>query len=136
MAIIRKLETDNEFRPFSSAAEFMVKTLAENDGKKIGLADLTDDAILTLAKDALAVYDLPQNRLPNIITELKAIRLFDSRCGNPQIELLTNNSHMADKGTKYAAPPSFVLSHKQLHYQTPPSNDIEQLLAQHKDMLV
>ena len=136
MAIIRKLEADNEFQPFNSAAEFIVKTLAEKSSKKIGLGDLTDDAILTLAKDAIAVYDLPEDRLPNMITELEAIRLFDQRCKNPQIELLTNNNHMTDKATKYSLSPSFVLSHKQLHYQTPPSSDIEQLLEQHKDMLI
>ncbi len=135
MSIIRKLEADNEFQPFTSSAEFIIKALAEKGTKNKGLGDLSDEEIYTLAKDALRVYDLPEDRLPNMIAEMEAIRLFDQRCKNPQIELLTNNSHLADKATKYAHPPSFILSHKQLHFQTPPSNDIESLLELHKHLL-
>lgn len=119
LSIIRKLESENEFQPFESSAEFILKTLADNAAKKTGLGDLSDEAIQTLARDALRVYDLNLDRLPNVIAELNAIRMFDQQCKNPQVELLSSNNHLADKSVKYAQPPSFVLSHKQFKFQTP-----------------
>lgn len=136
MALIRKLETENDLTPFKSAAEYIMEVKARNkSGNPTSMSDMSDATIKALARQSLEVFNLPEERLQNIVTELNAIRLFENRCKNPNIELLSNNSHLISRESRYKSPPSFVLSHKQFKYQTPSSDDIEQLLEQFKHLL-
>ncbi|MBS1504634.1 MAG: hypothetical protein JST32_21420 [Bacteroidetes bacterium] len=136
MVMIRNIEELNDFQPFKSAADFIQETLTRHKAKaETRMADITDDEINLLAMDALKVMELPDERLPNMITEIKAIRSFKRVCKNPDIEILTNNHHMANNETQYLYPPSFVLHQKKTGQQTPPDSDIERLLETFKHLL-
>lgn len=134
--MIRKIEDVNDLQPFSSAADFINEVLErQKSAAPTRLASITDDAIKQLAMDALKLMQLPIERLPNMIAEIKAIRAFELCCKNPDMELLTNNNHMANNESKYLWPPSFVLNQKNTGKQTPPDSDINRLLENFKHLL-
>lgn len=136
MVMIRKIEDANDFQPFNSAADCISEVLErQKSAAPTRIASIADDAIEQLAMDALKIMQLPKERLPNMITEIKAIRSFEQRCKNPDIELLTNNNHMASNETKYLWPPSFVLNQKTTGKQTPPDDNIDRLLENFKHLL-
>lgn len=136
LAGISALEQENHLPNFQSSALLLLESIVNRKSSTpTSIPQLTDEAITQMAQQALYLYKLPQERLVNMIAELKAIQLFESTCKNINIQLLTNNAHMQSKNTQYAYPPSFVLSHKQLQYQTPPNNDIHKLLEEFKHLL-
>jgi hypothetical protein len=136
LEIIRLLELEGGLQPFESAAEIMLTGVEKRkSGDLTTIAELTDEGILFMAQSALTAYDLPENRLVNIIAELKSMRIFESRCKNPNVELVHNNLHHQSNETRYANPPEFILRHKTLNYQTKPSTDIDVLLEEFKHVL-
>jgi len=134
--MIRGLENANSLAPFNSAADLITSVIINRkSGIPSKLAKITDPEIRQLALDALRLYNLPEERLPNMITEIKAMRLFDAQCKNPDLELLTNVMHMSNNESKYATPPIFVLQHKKSKFRTPPDTDINRLLDNFKHLL-
>jgi hypothetical protein len=136
MLMIRQIEDINDLQPFNSASDFITEVVERRKSTApTRLANITDESIDLLAKDALKLLQLPIERLPNMISEIKAIRSFELHCNNPDIELLTNNNHMASNETKYLLPSTFVLHNKRTGKQTQPYNDIDRLLENFKHLL-
>jgi len=97
------------------------------EGRDI-LRDASDEKIEMLAKGVLDGYALPEDRLVNIIHEMKMVRAFQLRCNNPNIELLHDLDHLENEATCYASLPKCILFHNLIGFQTPPSSDIDFLL--------
>ena len=136
MSMIRSLENANSLTAFDSAADLITKVLEKRkSATATRFAAITDEEIRKLAMDALNLYNLSEDRLPNMITEIKAMRVFDAQCKNPDIDLLTNNMHLNTPESRYAMPPVFVLQDKQSKFQTPPDNEIDRLLRKFKHLL-
>jgi len=134
--MVRNIEAECDLQPWHSSAEIMIAGIeSRKAGKSASMADLTDDQITFIAKNALTAYNLPAERLVNIIAELKTIQIFTSKCSNKNIELKFNLLHHQNNETRYANPPEFILRHKTLNYETKPSTDIYLLLAQFKHLL-
>jgi hypothetical protein len=91
------------------------------------LKDFTDSQITYLAKTALLSFRLPEERLINIVNEMKAYRLFHQRCNDPNIQILQFKDDYETKNI-YALPIRFVLRSKITGVETTPSSDMNRLL--------
>ena len=104
-----------------------VKKETDSSGMPV-LKDLDDQQITVLARTALASFKLDEQELPNIITEMKAYRLFHNRCTDDNIEILQVYTHERIIATSYKDPVKFVLRSKLTGIQTKESSDMDELL--------
>jgi hypothetical protein len=88
---------------------------------------LNDEQIESMARTTLVSFHLPEERLVNIINEMKAFRLFYQRCNNKEIIVLQFRSPY-DQQEPYKEPVLFVLSSLRTGVQTNPSADMDALL--------
>lgn len=103
----------------------------QNEEKDDGMAflkDLDDEQIEGLARMTLQSFDLKEDRLVNIIEEMKAYRLFHTRCQDSNIEILQLRTS-EEAAQVYAAPVRFILRSKSTGIQTSPSSDMNSLLS-------
>jgi hypothetical protein len=110
--------------------ELIRKKKKENDvenGMSV-LKDLDDQQIESLAKLALDSFNLPSERLENIINEMNAYRMFHQRCSDPNILILQFRNEYENKN-KYSLPVRFVLRSKITGLETAPSSDMNALLS-------
>ncbi|WP_288879231.1 DUF4365 domain-containing protein [Pedobacter panaciterrae] len=136
LKIIREIETAYDLMPFESAVDNMSSlSLKRNKNDREILKDASEKDLERFAKDILAAYQLPEERLPYILHDLNILKTFEQRCNNPNIELLQDLTHMQSNATKYAQPPIYILRHKTLNIQTKPSSDIESLLNEFSSVL-
>jgi len=89
---------------------------------------LNDEQITSLARTALVSFKLPEERLTNIISEMKAYRMFHQRCADPNIQILQFKNEYEAKEI-YAMPIRFVLRSKSTGLETAPSSDMNSLLS-------
>lgn len=134
MTIIRLLESDYDFQPFESAVEKFYKPNHQRDPINI-LMEASDDVIEGMSKKYLNAYNLPENRLENIVESLKMRKIFHQRCSNPDIELLEDLRHNLNFSTRFIVVPPCILRDKSTGRQTVPSTDIEVLLNEFSDII-
>lgn len=89
--------------------------------------DLNDEQIESMARTTLLSFHLPEERLANIINEMKAYRLFYQRCNNNEIIVLQFRDPY-DQQEPYGEPVLFVLRSLHTGVQTNPSADMDGLL--------
>ncbi|MEJ7691573.1 DUF4365 domain-containing protein [Daejeonella sp.] len=136
LQIIAEIEYQHDLQPFESAVDRIFSDMARRQlGDKAPLKDATDQEIIYYAERILEGYDLPEDRLPSIIHDMKMHREFEKRCTNPNIQMLQDMRHMDDQRTFYRVPPNYVLWHKTLDIHTRPSIDIEVLLKEFETIL-
>lgn len=133
LKIIREIEARFDFQPFEPT---MAKISSVNKDKKSDvLKNASESDLEDFARFALEGFDLPEERLPNIVHELRTLKIFDEKCTNPNIEILQNLLHTASFKTHYASPPTFILRHKTTGVETKPSTDIYELLDEFSTIL-
>jgi len=136
LTIIREIEMAYDLPHFESAIDSMIETLNQvKEPSKAPLIGKTDDEIIFLATQVLNAYQLPAERLVNLVHDMKMVRTFEERCTNPDIEMLQNMLHTQRYETHYASLPKYILRHKQLNIQTQESSDIDWLLEQYSTIL-
>jgi len=101
---------------------------ASNDSERSSLKDLTDEQIEVFATHTLKGFNLPSERLINIINEMKAYRLFWNRCQDSNIEILQYHRVERTKENFYIEPVTFVLRSKSSGIETVASSNMEFLL--------
>ena len=84
---------------------------------------MNDEGLQLYAEIALKTFNLPADRFQNVLTELRAYRLFYNRCSDPNIEVLQNNDSM------YKFPVEFTLKNKASGIYTTRSSDMEHLIS-------
>lgn len=136
LMIIREIEAANDLIPFQSQVDSLSKIHSKDrpEGKS-ALFGASENEIVELAKGVLKGYELPEDRLPNIIHDLKMYKAFEERCQNPNIEFLQHLGHTTAFKTHYASPPTYILRHKTLKIETKPSSDIDYLLNEFSTIL-
>lgn len=89
------------------------------------LKDFNDTQIETLARSTLESMNLPEDRLPHIVHEMKAHRMFYQRCLDPDIDFVQGQSpyHQYTKDLR------FVLRNKKSGLHSLPSSDMNALLT-------
>ena len=136
LRIIHEIEDSYDLQPFGSAVDQIFSSITKRQKREGSpLKDATDSEITYMAERVLEGYNLPMDRLPSIVHDMKMNREFEKRCINPNIEMLQDQSHMADLNTIYKVPPNYILRHKTLNIQTRPSTDIEVLLKEFETIL-
>jgi hypothetical protein len=107
--------------------DLLLKRLADDgDGKSqnsSAIKDLTDKQIQGLAQAIQTNLPLPNESMPNIENELKAMRLFYQRCTDKNIQLIPLVTP-----DRYLKSVLFILRNKQSGIETIPSEDMEKLL--------
>jgi len=91
---------------------------------------MDEQEIENFAKVALRAWQLPEERLQNIIDEIKAHRLFHQRSPDDQYQLLQYPSQDADPAILYKFPNTYIIKSKSTGIETPPSFSVETLLRQ------
>jgi len=135
MKIIREIESKYDFHPFESAME-KVSSIVENRGEeKDFLKNATDVDLDFFANSLLEAYSLPEDRLQNILHDLRMVKTFEERCDNPNVLLLQDLRHTESFNTHYAQPPLYILRHAKLNVDSKPSSDIEVLLNEFSTIL-
>lgn len=87
------------------------------------------------ARTLLSLYNLPEERLPNVVADVQSHAVFEAECKNDRIELLNNVRLKESPQTAYTEPASYVLRDKTTGFQTPPSTDVRLLLQQFQQLL-
>lgn len=93
--------------------------------------DLTDEEIDYNASIVIEALKLPKERIWNIVKEMKAQRLFYSRCTNPNLELKVYDPFRTEHN-RFEYPTRFVIRSKATRLETGPSADMETLLGHWK----
>ncbi len=88
------------------------------------LKDMNDVQLETLARNTLQSMNLPEDRLPNILHEMKADRLFSQRCTNPNIDFVQEQNSF----NYYIKKVRFLLRNKESGIISAPNIDMDSLL--------
>lgn len=118
----------HKYQPIVEKTFTAISWSAENIGSK--WSDVSDDDAEKYAKIALEAFGLPEERLANIVTEVNAHRMFDTKCENPDLELIVDLRHTLSKETHYAWPPVFMIQSKKSGFTTTASQNIDIVLDQ------
>lgn len=129
--ILRSIESSIGLPRYNSvikpAIEDLKKSIKPND---TSWRSIPDKEIEIFAKNILEAYELPEERLNNIVIDIKNYNYFNKMCPNKDIELLQDLSHLKSKAIAYIEPPKYILKSKLTGIETNPSTDIEHLIQQ------
>ena len=107
---------EKERKSFSNEVYFKryssIVNKIENDKIKNVSVELDDKKIELMAKMAIEMEQLPDDRLENIKNEIRAIDLFKKVCKNKDLELLTNQANPNLGFERYKIPSKFVIRSK------------------------
>jgi hypothetical protein len=126
------LEKELDLTPYNLVVPAQIEKLntmkMNQAGDNCFLVGLNDEQIGYLANLALNSYNLPPQRLINIVNEMKAYQLFYGRCKDPKIEILQKWDFERTDENIYETPIKFVLRSKQTGIETAASTDVDALL--------
>lgn len=123
-----QLEKHLLLEPYTFQIPILVEKVYRNAETEIekSLAGLSDNQIEQLARTMFAPFRLPQERFIHLLNELRATQLFQQRCHDPNIVLLTYGVNASDP---YREPVSFFLKNKNTGLESLPSVNMGQLLT-------
>ncbi len=130
---ITMLEQETDMQPYQPVFEGLInknriqKETHSSDNMSF-LKEFSDDQVLTFARHALKAFNLPQERLSNIVNEMKGYRMFYQRNSNPDIIVLQLRKDGGVRKYFYANPTEFVLKNKISGIETVPNSDMDKLL--------
>lgn len=126
------------FKPYKSVIFEGLNRIKEiRNNPNVQVLEFTSDEQLTsLARNIQFANDLPEDRFNHIVSDLKAYRLFEQVCKNPDIEMLQNQYHTFRKETHYKTPCIYTLRSKKTGIETPPHQNIEVLLKMFEHILM
>lgn len=127
---IKMLENEMGVEPDISKIEEVYKTYLkhENFDNKAELAKSTDDEIYHFAVKILNTHKLPDDRLINIINELKAYRFFYLNLKDDRFELRVHLDHLKLPETNYKSPSKFIIFDKGIGVRSSPDSNAENLM--------
>jgi hypothetical protein len=121
-------------KPFKSVVEEAfdsLSTIIKEGGK--ALHDYSSAEVMLLAKSLLEAYNLPSERLSNILLDIENHQLFDRYAGATEYELL-HNQNSASLGSMleaYREEPVYRLRNKRTDLISLPSRNLQHLLQAH-----
>lgn len=126
--ILKKIEKDFGTKRFHSIVE---KAHNEKDDK-IDLKNTKDEDEIIVAQEIVKIFKIPEDRLENVLSDIRTQKRFYQQCKNENIELLQDLRHFNNIETCYALPPKYCLRSKETGIQSSSNTDIEVLLEQFK----
>ncbi|GAA4389505.1 DUF4365 domain-containing protein [Hymenobacter koreensis] len=130
--LLRRIEEDHDIPPFESAVERgyqgMMTMLQQAQGRE--WADMSEEQVNTFAQAVMITYDLPPERLPNVLADIQNHRLFEAACQDRAIIMLPNDDHMNDAATAYTEVPTYILVNRITEVETKPFQDVREVLDQ------
>jgi hypothetical protein len=98
-------------------------------------SSIKDGDEINFAKIIVEATGLSKDRIPNIISDIKAYKLFEAKCNNPNLKLLQDLRHTRSTNTMYASKPYYILRDNSTGFESSPSQDIDELLAEYEHLL-
>lgn len=132
---IKEIETETGIKEYKSSLQFIqgIKEIksksSQNSIQKVKL--LTDSEIENLARLMLDSEKLPEERLQNLITDMKNHRKFYKSCNNNNLLLLQNKITHQD----YKFPVSYIIKNIQSGIETVERSNIDELLEMVQHLL-
>ncbi len=135
--IARGIEKEMGFRKYESIIEKSLDSLQhfQSMDMKTFLKIATEEQISIFAKQVLENYGLPNDRFNNILLDIKNYQKFEKINRNPDIILLQNPHHTFSMKTFYKYKPTYILKSKKTGLESPPSNNIEELIEMFKNLM-
>lgn len=96
-----------------------------------GFTDMTELDIEKLAKKYAEMLGLPENRVENIIADMKAVKYFKNIFPNKNAELLQDLKHTERIDTLYASPIIHIGYCSLCGYRTTPSTKVEDIVNEY-----
>lgn len=127
IALCKELNID----PWDSQVDLITQRILNQSDKWDTIKDEEEHGFAKIFADSCG---LPENRIKNIIADIKAQKIFEEKCKNPDIVLLQNLNHTKSLETLYAEPPTFILKSKKAGIESNPSTDINKLLMEFKHL--
>jgi hypothetical protein len=136
LVLLAQLEKQNGLAPFKPtvqrAYQEMQALLTKSDES---LANCSDESLIAFAVRYLEVLGLPADRLPYLLAEMQASRLFQQKCENSLLELLSDQGNPAENPNAYSQPTSFKIRNKATNFTTSANTDVSYLLNQYSIMV-
>ncbi|WP_223654487.1 DUF4365 domain-containing protein [Hymenobacter psoromatis] len=133
---LAQLEKQTGIAPFKpTVQQSYQQTKALLTKSEDDLAHQSDESLAEFAVRYLEVLGLPVDRLPNLLAEMQASRLFQQECENSLLELLSDQGHPAQNLSAYTQPTSYKIRNKVTGFTTPASSDVSKLLEQYRVMV-
>ncbi len=136
---LKDIERATGIQPFNSDVETVYNGIKEKLGSKrpnnASLKNRSDTELEQIASKLIAAYEIPVDRISNLLASMMARRTFEEKCNNPDITLEEDNRHLRFKETMYASKIIYVITNRKTGFQSLPSDDIHYLLKQYSTML-
>ena len=137
--VLKDIERTTGIQPFNSDVEAVyngIKEKLENKNpNNVSLKNRSDKELEEIAAKIIAAYEIPVDRISNLLASMMARRTFEEKCNNPDIILWEDSRHLRSKETMYASKTLYVITNKKTGVQSLPSDDIHYLLRQYSVML-
>lgn len=129
---INSLSNELDIDPYESIVDDAFQHISNFEDNWSGIKDGDE---VDFAKTFAEAVGLSKDRIPNIVSDIKAYKLFEAKCDNPNVELLQDLRHTQSPNTMYGNKPSYILVNKSMGFESSPSQDIEKLLAEYEHFL-
>lgn len=129
---INSLSNELDIDPYESIVDDAFQYISNFEDNWSGIKDGDE---VNFAKTFIEAIGLSKDRIPNIVSDIKAYKFFEAKCNNPNVELLQDLRHTQSPVTMYANKPSYILIDKSTGFESSPSQDIEKLLNEYEHLL-
>ena len=133
---IKAIESETGLQSYEPMVEEgLKKTLFADLNSGRFISSLPLKMLEVFAQELFNAYQLPKDRYQNILNDLLTFHKFSAVCDNEDIELLQELQHTQSIETMYKYPCKYILRSKQTGIQTPPSENIDDLLNMFKNII-
>lgn len=133
---LRNLELTSGLQHYESIVESSYKSLrSESTQVSRPWSPVPDDKVQQYAQIVLDAYGIPQDRLVNIVSDIKAYKTFEQQCSNPDLVLLQDLSHLRSLSTTYSDPPVYVIKSTKTGIKSKRSTNVNELLDLYGDLI-
>ena len=129
---ITALSTELDIQPHKSIIDDAFNHISNYTDSWSNVEDGDEENFAKIFSEATG---LNKDRIPNIVSDIKAYKLFEAKNKNPNIELLQDLRHTQSPLTMYANKPSYILVDKSTGLESSPSQDIQKLLNEYEHLL-
>lgn len=128
---LQHIESEVGLKPFKSVVEeayYELKHILHRGEKS--MPALAEEDVLMFARRIIEAYNLPEDRLPNLLLDMRNHQLFEQYSVGSDFELLNDQNAMSlgDMSFSYMNPPSYRLRHKKLGFESLSSRNLPYLL--------
>lgn len=117
--------------PYRSLVRQYLDETLPNIQKQDGLTDMADPEIMKFAETYAASIGLPNERIKNIISDVRAIKRFKNAIPDKNAALLQDLQHTSSLATLYASPVIHIARCMNCGLSTKPATDVEDIIKEY-----